>query len=154
MKKKLNITATVLALALTFGLTSSSHASPPVSEPSMMAKCSIPSLGAYRNLFKQAIVNDLTSKGYTPSGVLVLVKASASRTTIKLPNITNFKSLTLKADGSGYDLSTTGDMSVGCVTSATVTIKGGYVVPATANGPATRKTFSSTQTVNIMGAFN
>ena len=158
MKKRLNITAAVLALALTFGLAGSSHASPaavaPITEPSMMARCSIPSLGAYRNLFKQAVVKDLTSKGYKASGVIVLIKASASRTSIKLPNITNFKSLTLKADGSGYDLATTGDMSIGCVTSATVTIRGGYIIPATATTAATRKTFSSTQTVNIMGAFN
>jgi hypothetical protein len=164
----LNFTAAALALALTFGLANSSHASPgaaapghaspaaaaPVGEPSMMAKCSIPSLGVYRNLFKQAVVKDLTSKGYTASGVIVIMKASAPRTTIKLPNITNFKSLSLKADGSGYDLATTGDMSVGCVTSATVTIRGGYIIRATATTAATRKTFSSTQTVNIMGAFN
>jgi hypothetical protein len=155
MNRNISILFSTLALILNF--TAPAHATPPTTpEPTMLARCSTPSANVFRNLLRQAIAADLRSKGYSVQGIAVNVKTSSPRINIKLANISGFSSVKANQDLSGYQIVTSGDMSVGCVTPATVTIKGTYVIPAdgATKTPAVRKTLSSTQTVSILGSFN
>jgi hypothetical protein len=159
MKLTAALNTIALSLIASISLASYSFASPPASpaptsSASIIAKCTNPSIGSYRLLLRQAVVDDLKSKGHTPRSVVVIVKsANSPRTKITLSNIANLQKVGLKADSSGYELTTAGDLSIGCVTQADVTIKGSYI-PAGATDSSSVKTFASTQKVNVLGAFN
>jgi hypothetical protein len=154
---KSRIFLAIFGLSMVIGYTNVANASPDSSGTvSTFAKCSVPSLSAYRNLFKQFIVSDLRAKGYRVQAVNVAIKTTSPRTSIKMANIAGLQSLALNGEGTGYQVTTSGDLSVGCVTQATLSITGSYVIPANSatKAPAARKVLSSSQTVSIAGAFN
>jgi hypothetical protein len=139
----------VIACAITLSVTILANSiSAYAAEPSTFGKCSFPSTFVLRNLVRQAVVNDLTAKGFKSPSVTVTLLAKNVRTALKLSNVSGLTSVTAKTDGS-YQLNTSGPLSVACASEATVRINGAY--KDTAN---VRKTFTGTQTVQINGAFN
>lgn len=157
-----NKLATVFfCLSMIFGVALPSHASPAAGQANkggtlVVAKCLNPSLRVYRTLFRQAVADNLKSRGFSVQGIEVDIKASSPRTAISLANVSGLTSINLNKEETGFDLITNGDLSANCVMQATLSIKAVYVVPANkaTKTPATRKTLTSSHPITIMGAFN
>ena len=126
----------------------SAHASPPT-EPSTFGKCTFPSSFVVRKIIQGIVLNDLKAKNLTAPFVNVTIVSKNVRSTVKQSNITGLTSVTANTDGS-YKLNTSGPLSIGCASEATVKISGSYK-----DSTGARKTFAGApQTVVVSGAFN
>ena len=118
-------------------------------EPETFGKCTFPSAFIVRKIVQQIVINDLKAKNLTAPFVNVTIVSKNVRSTVKQSNITGLTSVTANTDGS-YKLNTSGPLSVGCASEATVKISGSYK-----DSTGARKTFAGApQTVVVSGAFN
>jgi hypothetical protein len=142
------ITGGVVFSAVLISGTISAHANTPT-EPSTFGKCAFPSAFIMRKIVQQIVINDLKAKNLTAPLVNVTIVSKNVRSAVKQSNITGLTSVTANTDGS-YRLNTSGPLSVGCASEATVKISGSYK-----DSTGARKTFAGApQTVVVSGAFN